>query len=112
MFSPSSLEYSLSKFLLTEIRKNDENFLAGSPGVEESAIQRWAFDIDRMIRLDNRPPEEIREVIVFAQRSSFWRSNILSAKKLREKYTTLLLQSKPNRLKPSNGKVHPCEIVI
>ena len=112
IYPSSSIEYELSKFLLTEIRKNDANFLAGSPGVEESAIQRWAFDIDRMIRLDKRSAEEIRAVIEFAQSNRFWKSNILSAKKLREKYTTLLLQSKPNRLKPSNGKVHPCEIVI
>ena len=120
IFSSCSIEYELSKFLLSEIRENDENFLSGSPNAEELAIQRWALDIERLIKLDHRSTEEIKTVIEFAQSNRFWKSNILSAKKLREKYTTLLLQSqtspsgglKPNHLKPSNGKVHPCEIVI
>ena len=119
VFSFDSIEYELSKFLLTEIRKNDENFLVSNPDAEAPSLQRWAFQIDRLIRLDHRPPEEIRQVIVFAQTSSFWRSNILSGQKLREKYTTLLLQMKSQLdelgrqpVKTTNGKVHPCEIVI
>ncbi|MCL4519805.1 MAG: hypothetical protein M1587_11485 [Thaumarchaeota archaeon] len=129
VFSFDSIEYELSKLLLTEIRKNDENFLASSPracaegasasGGEAPSLQRWALQIDRLIRLDHRPPEEIRQVIVFAETSPFWRSNILSGQKLREKYTTLLLQMKSQLdessrrpAKTTNGKVHPCEIVI
>ena len=112
VFSFDSIEYELSKLLLTEIRKNDGNFLASNPDAEAPSLQRWALQIDRLIRLDHRPPEEIRQVIVFAQTSSFWRSNILSAQKLREKYTTLLLQMKSQPTKTANGKVHPCEIVI
>ena len=119
VFSFDSIEHELSRLLLTEIRKNDENFLANNPAAEAPSLQRWAFQIDRLIRLDNRPPEEIKQVIVFAQTSSFWRSNILSAQKLREKYTTLLLQMKSQLdesscrpTKTNNGKVHPCEIVI
>ena len=119
VFSSDSIEYELSKLLLMEIRKNDENFLANNPTAEAPSLQRWALQIDRLIRLDHRPPEEIRQVIVFAQTSSFWRSNILSGQKLREKYTTLLLQMKSQLdessrrpTKTNNGKVHPCEIVI
>ncbi len=119
VFSFDSIEYELSKLLLSEIRKNDENFLAINPAAEAPSLQRWTFQIDRLVRLDHRPPEEIRQVIVFAQTSSFWRSNILSAQKLREKYTTLRLQMKSQLdesarrpAKTTNGKVHPCEIVI
>ena len=112
VFSLDSIEYELSKLLLTEIRKNDENFLASNPDAEAPSLQRWAFQIDRLLRLDHRPPEEIRQVIVFAQTSSFWRSNILSGQKLREKYTTLLLQMKPQSTKSNVGKVHPNEVVV
>lgn len=112
VFSLDSIEYELSKLLLTEIRKNDENFLASNPDAEAPSLQRWALQIDRLIRLDHRPPEEIRQVIVFAQTSSFWRSNILSGQKLREKYTTLLLQMKPQSTKSTVGKVHPNEVVV
>ncbi len=122
VFSFDSIEYELSNLLLTEIRKNDENFLVSSPracaegasasGGEAPSLQRWALQIDRLIRLDHRPPEEIRQVIVFAQTSSFWRSNILSAQKLREKYTTLLLQMKSQPTKPVVERVHPNEVVV
>ncbi len=121
-FSCDSIEYELSKLLLTEIRKNDNNFLANDPlacaegasasGGEAPSLQRWALQIDRLIRLDHRPQEEIRHVIVFAQTNSFWRSNILSGQKLREKYTTLLLQMKPQSAKSTVGKVHPNEVVV
>lgn len=111
-FSSHSLEYELSKILLEEIRKNDQSFLRSSPDAEEALLQRWALDIDRLMRLDHRPPEEIRSVISFAESNSFWRSNILSTRKLREKYTTLLIQSKSSVVKPTNGKVHPCETVV
>ncbi len=112
VFSLDSIEYSLSKLLLTEIRKNDENFLVSNPDAEAPSLQRWALQIDRLIRLDHRPPEEIRQIIVFAQTSSFWRSNILSGQKLREKYTTLLLQMKSQPTKPVFEKVHPNEVVV
>ena len=112
VFSFDSIEYELSKLLLTEIRKNDENFLVSNPAAEAASLQRWALQIDRLIRLDHRPPEEIRQVIAFAQSSSFWRSNILSCQKLREKYTTLLLQMKSQPTKPVFEKVHPNEVVI
>ena len=112
VFSFDSIEYELSTLLLTEIRKNDENFLVSNPEAEAPSLQRWAFQIDRLIRLDHRPPEEIRQVIVFAQTSSFWRSNILSGQKLREKYTTLLLQMKPQSSKSTVGKVHPNEVLV
>jgi len=64
-------------------------------------LQPWAVEIDRMIRIDNRTPEEISLVINFCQSDAFWMSNILSAKKLREKFDTLSLQAV--RAGPGNG---------
>ena len=36
----------------------------------------------------------VGKIIVFAQSDSFWRSNILSGKKLREKYDQLYLRAR------------------
>lgn len=81
----------LATLLLTEHRKIDEKFLVGK---EESSIQRWADDIEKLIRIDNRTPEEIRSVILWTQSPGcFWASNILSGAKLREKFPTLIGQS-------------------
>ena len=55
----------------------------------EPTIQRWAADIDKMFRLDKVPFEEFKAVLEFSQTDPFWRSNILSGKKLRENYLQL-----------------------
>ena len=124
IFLPDSVEYELSKLFLNEIRKNDQGFLLDNPDAvddstrrEESTIQRWAKDFNRLMGIDNRPVEEIKEVIAFAQTNSFWRSTILSANKLREKYTTLLLQTRTpsnnsKESKTTKGAILPCEVVI
>lgn len=58
---------------------------------------KWAIDIDRMKRLDNRTEEDIRQALEFAINNTFWKSNIRSTKKFREKFETLLIQSEQNK---------------
>ena len=48
-----------------------------------------------MIRIDKRKVEDIELVITWCQRDKFWYKNILSTKKLREKYDQLFMQMKP-----------------
>lgn len=59
--------------------------------------EKWAIEIDRMKRLDNRTEEEIRQALEFAVNNSFWKPNIRSGKKFREKYETLIIQYKQKR---------------
>jgi len=78
----------LATLLMTEHRKTDEKFLIGK---ERETLQRWASDIDKLIRLDKRTPDEIRRVILWCQSPGcFWVSNILSGAKLREKFPQLI----------------------
>lgn len=63
----------------------------------EQRRQRWAKDIDRMLRIDKIDPDEAAAVIAWSQKDSFWRSNILSGKKLREKYPQLLMKMNQNQ---------------
>lgn len=53
----------------------------------------WIAEMDRLMRLDNRTPEQVEAAIRWAQGHAFWRSNILSPTKLRHKYDTLRLQA-------------------
>jgi hypothetical protein len=46
----------------------------------------WAQSYDRMIRLDGRTKDQIKEVCRWARQDKFWRSNFLSPVKLREKH--------------------------
>lgn len=68
--------------------------------------EKWAIEIDRMKRLDSRTEEEIKQALYFAINDNFWKQNIRSAKKLREKFETLIIQSKQ---KKGNGKKQTTE---
>lgn len=63
--------------------------------------EKWAIEFEKMKRLDHRSEDEIRQVLLFAIENSFWKSVIRSAKKLREKFETLMIQSgKTKQTKP------------
>jgi hypothetical protein len=94
IFSDDSHQILLTKKLFDLIKQNN-------PKVKNPNLQSWATDIDKLIRLDNRTPDEIEKVIDWCQKDTFWHKNILSAKKLREKYDQLFLNMKnPNKSAP------------
>lgn len=93
-FKENSEAYKLSSYLLQKIRANDPNF-------KQPNLQKWAVTIDRLIRLDKRDPKLIKAVIDFATTDDFWKSNILSANKLRKQFTTLMLRG---NIKPAEKK--------
>lgn len=53
--------------------------------------KKWRAEARLLIDKDGRPLDEIRDVIAWSQRDPFWRSNVLSLPKLREKYDQLRL---------------------
>ncbi len=55
-------------------------------------LQGWARELDLMLRIDKRAPSAVERVIAYAQSDRFWRSVVLSAGKLREKFDTIELQ--------------------
>ena len=87
IFEADSDPYLLAKFLENNITENNPKFPKS-----ESQRQRWAKDFDLMIRRDKIDADDIAEVIEWCQRDNFWRSNILSGKKLREKYQQLRMK--------------------
>ncbi len=62
--------------------------------------KKWASEIERMKRLDGRTEADIIEALTYATTDVFWKSNIRSTKKFREKFETLIIQS---RTKPKSG---------
>jgi hypothetical protein len=89
-FSQDSIEFILSMELFSLIKNNN-------PGAKEPNLQTWAKNIDLMLKLDNRTTEGIRQMIIFSQNNDFWKGNILSTGKLREKYDQLYIQSRSKR---------------
>lgn len=85
----------VAEFLLNQIRSHNENF-------KKPNIDSWAKDIDKAIRIDGRTPRELCEVAKWAHvtdEEKFWRPNILSGKKLRDKFDQLSI-----KMNASGGK--------
>ncbi|MDT2525895.1 phage replisome organizer N-terminal domain-containing protein [Enterococcus raffinosus] len=72
--------------------------------IKEPNLQNWADDIRKMVELDDREISKVGRMIEWCQKDTFWSSNILSAKKLREKYDVMARQA--NR-KPERGYNKP-----
>ena len=72
------------------------NQLLDTPG-RERVSKSWATDLDRMVRLDGRTPEQIRNATLWAHRHEFWQRNILSPAKLRKHFDRLALDARAER---------------
>ena len=87
VFEADSEAYLLAKFLERCIAENNPKFPQN-----ERQRQRWAKDFDLMLRIDRIDADDIAAAIEWSQNDNFWRSNILSGKKLREKYQQLAMK--------------------
>ena len=90
IFDEDTEQYRLALLMRGCILENLPN--AKVPETSPDKLRRWAHDIDLMMRIDKRSPDEIRQLIDWSHKDSFWRANILSPGKLREKWDTLTAQ--------------------
>ncbi|QIW21302.1 phage replisome organizer N-terminal domain-containing protein [Bacillus thuringiensis] len=86
-----------AKYLFEKIKGNN-------PKQKEPSFDSWANDFRLMREKDNREPQEIKDVIDWCQADSFWQGNILSAKKLREKFDQLTIQMKSKKGAKNNAE--------
>lgn len=85
-YAEDSAEYRLADRLRSRILENLPT--ARVP----KDLNKWADEVRRLIELDHKAPGQIAKVIDFCQRDTFWQSNILSGKSLREQYDRLVLK--------------------
>jgi hypothetical protein len=71
-----------------------ENILNNNPECKEPNLQKWANDVRLMMEQDKRTEEQITYLMDWVQKDSFWKSNILSTSKLREKFDQLVIRVK------------------
>lgn len=67
-----------------------------------SNLSKWHKEMERILRIDGYDLRKVQDTINWCQDDSFWRANILSPSKLREKMPTLILQM--NRNGPATKK--------
>ena len=98
---PSAVEVErLSELLRLRIAARDGSAQAAKLPVPPG----WARDIEKLIRIDGRRPEDIEAVIVWCQSEGcFWGPNILSGRKLRLKFDTMWGQMKRDAASKTHG---------
>lgn len=77
----------LTTYLYSECQKNDTHFKR-----TEKQLNAWISDFEKLHRIDGREWTEITAVLKWAKQSDFWKPNILSASKFRQKYEMLYSQ--------------------
>lgn len=98
VYDEQSIHYRLSLRLY-------ENILVNNPEYKKPNLQNWANDVRLMMEQDNRTEEQIHYLMDWCQNDSFWKSNILSISKLREKFDQLVIRVKEDiNKKNQSGK--------
>lgn len=92
-YYPSDFERKCVDFLIRSILSDFPNQKV--PRTEDE-VKKWAKHIDLLHRIDGISEADIWNTLVWTMKDSFWRTNIRSTGKFREKYQTLYLQSKRN----------------
>ena len=62
-----------------------------NPKLKEPSLESWAKEFDKIMRIDKRTFEEIKDMIIWCQKDQFWHRNILSPSKLRKQWDRLYL---------------------
>lgn len=96
VYESTSIYSILAQELFQQICQNQE--------IKEPNVQQWADDIRKMIEIDKRTEDQVRRMITWSQKHGFWSANILSARKLREKYDTMAAQAKRDQAPQSYSK--------
>lgn len=98
--------YKMAKYFHDKIVEMAANIGFNHASIAKVDLQKWADEFRKIVELDEVQDKAlIRDVIDWVTADSFWQTNILSAKKLREKFGELALKmkasgrqhSKPNR---------------
>ncbi len=85
--------------MLQKIKTHQQNFKVQN-------FKAWVKDIDLALRVDGRSKEQLIGCIDWiygTQRGNFWIANVLSGKKLREKFDTMRMQSTQKQTQKQNA---------
>ena len=77
----------LAIYLLKNIKKANTSF--------SKTHTKWIADIEKLLRIDGKSMDDIKTVIdwIYSDDGKFWQSNILSGRKLREKFEQLSMKT-------------------
>lgn len=73
---------SLTDFFLKKIQERKPDF-------KPKNLHKWKVEMDRLLRIDKKDPQKVRELIEWVSNDLFWRDNVLSPDTLRRQYEKL-----------------------
>ena len=82
---PSEAVGSLVYFFLSKIRERNPNH-------KEPNMKKWCAEMDKLLRIDKRDPEEVRRVIEWASTAKWYSTAVLSPEKLRKDYDDMFIK--------------------
>ncbi len=74
--------------------------------IKKSNMQTWADDFRKLIEIDEVDKQLAKDVMDWVTQDGFWKQNVLSAKKLREKFMELAIKMNAQK-KPIQSKLQP-----
>jgi hypothetical protein len=81
----------------------------GSKRPSDAQVKGWRKDVRLMVEQDDRTLEQIEAAARWAQGNEFWRANVMSMGKLREKFDQLRLQAQRDRGQAGMAGEHPAD---
>ena len=78
--------------------------LENNPNKKIPDFDKWAKDVDKIIRIDKRNTDDLKKIIRWSQKDDFWKSNILSPANLRKNYDRLFVKMNSNGGKPKEDE--------
>lgn len=107
-FASDSEPRRLTELLIYLITDNNE--FARVPDTPNK-LENWIIEIDRMIRKDGINIKLVEGCINWCQNDSFWKSNILSASKLRKQFPQLYAKAKSSKSNDKSDFVKQVELM-
>lgn len=84
-YAPTERPYQIAEHLYKRILEHQD--------LKKPNLQKWADEVRLAHERDGRDYDKLAKLVDWAQDNDFWQANILSAKKLREKYDILTGQA-------------------
>lgn len=75
--------------------------------INKANMQTWADDMRKLLEIDKIEKRLLKEVMDWVVTDNFWKTNILSARKLREKFPELAVKMKSKQTPQQESKQSP-----
>jgi hypothetical protein len=108
-YSESSSYFKMAKYFYGKVAE-----MSQAEGLShliiKADLQKWADDMRKLIEIDKVDKHLAKAVMDWVVKDNFWKKNVLSAKKFRDKFPELAIKMKSSKSTTEGGKPPPKDI--